>query len=222
MTCASCVARVESALARVPGVERGSVNLATEQRHRRGPAAPTRPPWSAAVVRAGYDVPQRSVRLAIDGMTCASCVTRVERALAQVPGVKSAPASTWPPRRPMVQRWPAPPTMPPCSLAVRPRRLFRPRALADGMQVRRTHRSDHEGWLGRAGGTAFGTSGAADARRPAGRALDAAALWQWLLATPVQFCGSARASTAPAGRRCARAPATWTCWWPWAPARPMG
>ena len=30
MTCASCVARVEKALARVPGVESASVNLATE------------------------------------------------------------------------------------------------------------------------------------------------------------------------------------------------
>jgi hypothetical protein len=29
---------------------------------------------------------------------------------------------------------------------------------------------------------------------------------------------SARASTAPAGRRCAPAAATWTCWWRWAPA----
>ena len=31
MTCASCVARVEKALVRIPGVEAASVNLATEQ-----------------------------------------------------------------------------------------------------------------------------------------------------------------------------------------------
>ena len=30
MTCASCVARVEKALGRVPGVQSASVNLATE------------------------------------------------------------------------------------------------------------------------------------------------------------------------------------------------
>ena len=30
-----------------------------------------------------------TIRLAIDGMTCASCVGRVDRALAAVPGVQS-------------------------------------------------------------------------------------------------------------------------------------
>ena len=42
-----------------------------------------------AVQQAGYSVPQQSLELSIDGMTCASCVGRVERALAKVPGVKS-------------------------------------------------------------------------------------------------------------------------------------
>jgi Cu+-exporting ATPase len=42
-----------------------------------------------AVQQAGYSVPQHSLELSIDGMTCASCVGRVERALAKVPGVKS-------------------------------------------------------------------------------------------------------------------------------------
>ncbi len=42
-----------------------------------------------AVERAGYSVPQQTLELSIDGMTCASCVGRVERALNKVPGVKS-------------------------------------------------------------------------------------------------------------------------------------
>ncbi|TNY03131.1 heavy-metal-associated domain-containing protein, partial [Escherichia coli] len=33
MTCASCVARVEKALKKVPGVTAAEVNLATEQAH---------------------------------------------------------------------------------------------------------------------------------------------------------------------------------------------
>jgi Cu+-exporting ATPase len=43
----------------------------------------------AAVEQAGYSVPRHTLELSIDGMTCASCVGRVERALAKVPGVQS-------------------------------------------------------------------------------------------------------------------------------------
>jgi len=90
MTCASCVGRVERALAAAPGVASASVNLATES------AALALEPGAdvdalvAAVERAGYSVPHASLDLAIDGMTCASCVSRVERALLSVPGVLEA------------------------------------------------------------------------------------------------------------------------------------
>jgi Cu+-exporting ATPase len=103
MTCASCVRRVERVLASVPGVAEASVNLATEE------AAVTlsRPDvaveeLTAAIERAGYHArplatPPASeaeaaatVELAIEGMTCASCVRRVERALSRVPGVQEA------------------------------------------------------------------------------------------------------------------------------------
>ena len=43
-----------------------------------------------AVEKAGYGVPLQSIELNIEGMTCASCVGRVERALLKVPGVRSA------------------------------------------------------------------------------------------------------------------------------------
>ena len=45
---------------------------------------------AAAVERAGYTVPHANVAFDIDGMTCASCVSRVERALRAVPGVIEA------------------------------------------------------------------------------------------------------------------------------------
>jgi P-type Cu+ transporter len=90
MTCASCVGRVEKALARVPGVGRATVNLATESAalslSQRVPAATL----AAAIEQAGYAVPHDGVDLHIAGMTCASCVGRVERALLAVPGVLSA------------------------------------------------------------------------------------------------------------------------------------
>src|SRR5437016_721649 len=90
MTCASCVRRVERAVAKVPGVQQVSVNLASER------ATVTLDPKLAtvesvrhAVESAGYAIPREEAVIPIEGMTCASCVRRVERAIGKVPGVES-------------------------------------------------------------------------------------------------------------------------------------
>jgi heavy metal translocating P-type ATPase len=88
MSCASCAGRVERALKAVPGVRSAAVNLATGRAEVRGIAPPE--VLIGAVKAAGYGVVANSQELAIDGMTCASCVARVERALAAVPGVTTA------------------------------------------------------------------------------------------------------------------------------------
>src|SRR5262245_29807649 len=90
MTCASCSTRVERALQRGPGGRQASVNLATERA-----AVQLAVPVSAAtlcqaVENAGYAVPRGETELRIDGMTCATCVGRVEKALQRVPGVLDA------------------------------------------------------------------------------------------------------------------------------------
>ncbi|MBG6078065.1 heavy metal translocating P-type ATPase [Polaromonas sp. CG_9.11] len=98
MTCGSCVARVEKALAATPGVEEASVNFATEQASVKAGREVTLDTLKAAVEKAGYavgstagsTVGEASLRLKIGDMTCASCVARVEKALKQVPGVLSA------------------------------------------------------------------------------------------------------------------------------------
>ncbi|TFL19352.1 heavy metal translocating P-type ATPase [Jannaschia formosa] len=84
LSCASCVGRVERALAAVPGVTGASVNLAVSRATIEGTA--DRAALVAAVRQAGYEVPQRTVTLEVEGLSCASCVGRVERALAEVPG----------------------------------------------------------------------------------------------------------------------------------------
>ncbi|MCH1986006.1 Cu(2+)-exporting ATPase [Pseudomonas aeruginosa] len=90
MTCASCVGRVEAALAKVPGVDSVSVNLATERADIRLAGPVDRIALIQAVEKVGYDVPAGTVELAVEGMTCASCVGRVEKALKAVPGVTEA------------------------------------------------------------------------------------------------------------------------------------
>ena len=94
MTCASCVGRVERALKKVPGVQEAVVNLATEKASLTvadpAQAAAILPQAVAAIEKAGYAVPAQSVDLQVGGMTCASCVGRVERALKKVPGVQNA------------------------------------------------------------------------------------------------------------------------------------
>jgi len=120
MTCASCVNRVEKAIAKLPGVEVVAVNLATERATvGYDPTATNITALAGVVERAGYGVaelpaepisqavqpvaiprhangndatfsaPAETV-LPIEGMTCASCVRRVEKSLATVPGVSDA------------------------------------------------------------------------------------------------------------------------------------
>jgi len=90
MTCASCVGRVERALQKVPGVKAVSVNLATEAASLTLERPVATDVLEQAVTQAGYEVAHVESDLAIQGMTCASCVARVEKALAKTPGVLSA------------------------------------------------------------------------------------------------------------------------------------
>ena len=87
MTCASCVGRVERAIAKLPNVSKASVNLATERAEVSFSGTPDVGAVVGAIADAGYAVPEDTVELAIDGMTCASCVGRIEKALGVVPGV---------------------------------------------------------------------------------------------------------------------------------------
>ena len=89
MTCASCASRVEVALACLPGIARASVNLATERvtvtAHGRGDIDVV--DVVKAIEQAGYGVANEVMEFSIGGMTCASCVGRVETAIGKLPGV---------------------------------------------------------------------------------------------------------------------------------------
>ena len=88
MTCASCATRVEKVLKQLPGVTDATVNLATETATISGEADVAS--VQRAIEKAGFSVPTESFTLAITGMTCASCSTRVEKAFDKTPGVLEA------------------------------------------------------------------------------------------------------------------------------------
>src|SRR5687767_4063891 len=58
----------------------------------------------ASTVPSALPLPHEIVSLAVQGMTCASCVSRVERALARVPGVVSASVNLATERAEVVRR----------------------------------------------------------------------------------------------------------------------
>ncbi len=90
MTCATCAGRIETALRKLPGVS-ADVNLASNEAWiEYDPTRATPHQLVSAIEDAGYDVPRAQTQLAVEGMTCASCVGRVEKALLAVPGVERA------------------------------------------------------------------------------------------------------------------------------------
>ncbi len=91
MNCASCSARVERALRKLAGVQSATVNLATATAEVRFDPKTLAPGAIAeAVDAAGYGAVVADASLDVEGMTCASCVGRVERALRRLPGVVDA------------------------------------------------------------------------------------------------------------------------------------
>ncbi|MAX33923.1 MAG: heavy metal translocating P-type ATPase [Halomonadaceae bacterium] len=90
MSCASCVGRVERALKKQSGVTDAQVNLATEKatvtfEEHANPSQAVH-----AVEEAGYQPVVETAEIPIIGMTCGSCVSRVERTIEKLPGIVQA------------------------------------------------------------------------------------------------------------------------------------
>jgi Cu+-exporting ATPase len=89
MTCAACSSRLEKNLNRLEGVT-ANVNLSTETaRVEFDPALVQPAALLEQIKKTGFSVPDQSVDLAISGMTCAACSTRLEKALNRLPGVEA-------------------------------------------------------------------------------------------------------------------------------------
>jgi len=90
MHCGACTGRVERVLMGVPGVHHASANLMARRAEVEFDAPATPADLVAALDGAGYPAATGTARLDIDGMTCASCTGRVERALMALSGVTTA------------------------------------------------------------------------------------------------------------------------------------
>ncbi|PZX47956.1 Cu+-exporting ATPase/Au+-exporting ATPase [Roseinatronobacter thiooxidans] len=90
MSCAGCVRRAETALAAIPGVSDPSVNLATHEARVMISPSVDMEEVRKAMQRAGYPLRVSQIELSLEGMSCASCVRRVEAALQAQPGVLRA------------------------------------------------------------------------------------------------------------------------------------
>jgi len=91
MTCTTCAATIQKGLAKTPGVEEAKVSFASEKASvEYDPAKVDLAEIKNTISQIGYGVATRKSIFPVGGMTCASCVARVEKALLSVPGVISA------------------------------------------------------------------------------------------------------------------------------------
>jgi len=104
MSCAACSARLEKVLNRLPGVqaavdlagERARVDLLVAENVVQAGAAPSGDAVATpqqvldAVARAGFSVPEQTIELGVEGMSCAACSARLEKVLNRLPGVQAS------------------------------------------------------------------------------------------------------------------------------------
>ncbi len=93
MSCASCVGKVEKAIGGLEGVQRVHANLVSgrvvvEHRTSLTPAV-----VAHEIADLGYEVAGTELALSVDGMSCAACVAKVEKAIMRTPGVNNVAVS---------------------------------------------------------------------------------------------------------------------------------
>ena len=90
LSCGACAARASSALNDAAGVAAAQVNLATERATVTLASHDDLHQALSALDQAGYPAKHDTITLQLDGLSCASCVARVEAALTALPAVQSA------------------------------------------------------------------------------------------------------------------------------------
>lgn len=86
MTCAACAQRIEKMTGKLPGMEKASVNLASEKLFvEYDESSLTIDKIKETVAKLGYEVVEKNanatVTIPIGDMTCAACAQRIEKVL---------------------------------------------------------------------------------------------------------------------------------------------
>jgi P-type Cu+ transporter len=91
MSCASCVANIETGLSKLEGVKEVSVNFAAEKASvLYNPSSVSAGRLVQQIESSGYETRTEKTAIPIRGMTCASCVEKIETQLRRLPGVINA------------------------------------------------------------------------------------------------------------------------------------
>jgi Cu+-exporting ATPase len=91
MSCASCAARIEKKVGELDGVHGVSVIFGSEKATvDLDPSTASIEKVLQAIDKLGFEVPQNKITFPVEGMTCASCVSRVEKNLLKIEGVTDA------------------------------------------------------------------------------------------------------------------------------------
>ena len=91
MTCASCASRIEKKVGELDGVDQAGVNFGSESiTVDFDPDRTSSDSIIQTIEKIGFSVPTVKVTFPVEGMTCASCVSRVEKKLRSLEGVTDA------------------------------------------------------------------------------------------------------------------------------------
>ncbi|MFQ5672136.1 MAG: heavy metal translocating P-type ATPase [Nitrospinales bacterium] len=91
MSCASCAAKIEKKVGGLRGVRQAQVNFGSESATvQYDPDLVSLTDVTATVEELGYEAPRDKITFSVEGMTCASCVSRVEKQLQKLEGVIQA------------------------------------------------------------------------------------------------------------------------------------
>lgn len=186
MSCAGCAARLERSLGKAPGVASASVNFASARAQVQSDSLSVQQ-LVALVEQAGFQVPTERLTLQVTGLSCASCVRRLEQGLAGQPGVASVSVNLATGKLDLT------------GFAPLDEAPIRARIMALGFGLQQSAASDAQqaqaapqGFLPLWWPVALAALLTLPLQLPmllsvAGISVTLPPLWQWLLATPVQF-----------------------------------